>query len=546
MTTLEESPAPPVTVAPSPTLAARAISLRWVSAAEWWWLALIAALGAIARAGGLSTGTLYRDDAWVALTHRVALGTATRMVVTTPGFVLAERFWTGWFPHSLLVDQLPTFVASVAGIVIVGRLARWWGLSAPASLVAAGVVAASLADVQYATRLKPYAFDLLGACLILWLAERLRRNGAAGAWWLAAASVGVCCVSLTPVPLVVGVWVVLVADAAVRRRLTTRLVASAVAAAIGLAALYVAVRGGISPRLRHSWIGNYLVLSSPHGLVRSVRTITSGLVGGLGDTTPGLALHGLGSIDRVALIMLVLAGLVAWRRQLLGIGAIVAALAMSVPSLVPIGTGRTDAYLYPALAMLVAEGATVAWHLARRAGTAVAVGTLVAALCVSGLVAVDRVTHRPTYPGGNFAAVAKVVDATLAEHGRVVIGGTARWPWAYYVAHRVDIGYSDLYNNGYFPRSDDPRVVVIPGSPIEGGYAASAAAAVARVRGHCGNVVYVESSDWPSMPMSLLRALTTAGGLVVLRGPVSVPGYRYWILTSTLPCPSAASHAPAG
>lgn len=541
MTTTQEVAPPAPTRGPASSLAERLVGLGWIARAEWWWLLGIAAVGAFARAKGLSTGTLYRDDAWVALTHRVPIGTAARMVVTTPGFVLGERFWTTWFPHNLLVDQLPTFVASVAGIVVVGRLARWWGLSAPASLVAAGIVAASLADIEYATRLKPYAFDLLGACLVLWLAERVRRNGPSGAWALAAASVAVCCVSLTPVPLVVGVWVVIVADAAVGHRGASRVAAAGAATALGLVALYGAVRTGISPRLRHSWIGNYLVVTSPHGFVRSVRSIGDGLLRGLGDTTPGLGAHGLGSLDRVALVVLFVVGLSAWRRQLLSLGALAAAVAFSIPSLVPIGTGRTDAYLYPAIALVVAEGATVAWHLARKAGTAVALGVLVAALALAGLVGVDRLAHRPSYPGGNFAAVAVAVNAGLAQHRLVVIGGTARWPWTYYDVHHVHIAYSNLYNNGYTTVSDDPRVLIVAGSPIEGGYSRHVAEVARRVRAYCPGVVYVESDDWPSMPMSLLHAMTSTGGLVVTKGPVATPGYRYWLLVPTTPCPLPAS-----
>ena len=360
------------------------VELRWVTRHEWAWLWCVAAIGAVARVGGFSSGTLYRDDAWVALTTRVSLATAARMVVTTPGFVLGARAWIGWFPHTLWLEQLPTFVASVLGIVVVGRLARWWGLSAPASLVAAGLVAVAESDVLYATRVKPYAFDLLGACLVLWLAERCRRSGFRGAPWLAAASIAVCAISLTPVPLVLGVWVALGAEAAARRRLTPRLLGSA--------------------------------------------------------------------------------------------------------------------------------GVTAA-----------------------GLLAADRVLHRPSYPGGDFRPVSRLVARHLAGGGLVVIGGTARWPWAYYDAHPVVILHSDLYNNGYYPVSESPRVIVIPGSAIEGGYLAAAAAAARSVRGTCRPVLYVEAGDWRSMPTTLLRTLTATGGLAP-SAPRTLGGYRVWTLSPAHRC----------
>ena len=519
------------------------VELRWVTRHEWAWLWCVAAIGAVARVGGFSSGTLYRDDAWVALTTRVSLATAARMVVTTPGFVLGARAWIGWFPHTLWLEQLPTFVASVLGIVVVGRLARWWGLSAPASLVAAGLVAVAESDVLYATRVKPYAFDLLGACLVLWLAERCRRSGFRGAPWLAAASIAVCAISLTPVPLVLGVWVALGAEAAARRRLTPRLLGSAGVTAAGLLALWLAVRGGISPRLRTSWNGYYLVVSSAHGLWHSARTIVDGLVAGFGVTTPALGIRGLGTLDRVALLALFVLGLVRWRRQLLGLAAIASAVVCTIPSLVPLGTGRTDAYLYPAIAMIVAEGAAIAWRGARRLGEPVAVAALAASLVFVGLLAADRVLHRPSYPGGDFRPVSRLVARHLAGGGLVVIGGTARWPWAYYDAHPVVILHSDLYNNGYYPVSESPRVIVIPGSAIEGGYLAAAAAAARSVRGACRPVLYVEAGDWRSMPTTLLRTLTATGGLAP-SAPRTLGGYRVWTLSPAHRCDLRSSAGP--
>ena len=498
---------------------------------EWALLMVIAAVGAVARLG-FSKGTLFRDDAWVALTTRVPLGTAARMVVTTPGFVLGERAWIGWVPHSVAMDQLPTYLASVAGIIAVGRLARWWGLSAPASLFAAGVIAVASSDVTYATRVKPYAFDLLGAVVILWLAEKVRREGARSAPWLAVASIVVCAFSLTPVPLVLTVWVALGVDAVIRRRLGVRLACSGAATAVGLGALWLAVRGDVSPTLRSSWDGYYLQLSSLHGLTHSARTIVDGLVAGVGVTTPALGPHGLGTIDRVAIMVLLVCGLVASRRQLLCIAALAGAAILSIPSLVPLGTGRTDAYLYPAVALLIAEGAALLWRVVRRAPDQVAVTVLVAAVAFAGFLGADRVLHRPSYPGGNFAAVAAIVHRDLSSGELVVIGGTARWPWSYYDVNHVRIRFSHLYNNGYTTLSDDPRVTVVPGTPIEGGYAASVARVTAAVARHFCGVLYVESDDWPTMPMGLLESLVHAGGLTTAASHV-VDGYRYWELHPT-------------
>ena len=260
---------------------------------------------------------------------------------------------------------------------------------------------------------------------------------------------------------------------------------------------------------------------------------------GVGTTTPDLGLRGLGTLDRVGIIALFVLGLVRWRRQLLPLAGLAAAVVLSVPKLVPLGTGRTDAYLYPAIAMVVAEGATVAWRWVRRRRAELAVGVLALAVAFGGLLAADRVLHRPGYPGGDFRQVTAAIDQQLAHGGLVVVGGTARWPWAYYDAHRVRIVHSDLYNNGYFPRSDDARVLVIPGSAIEGGYQANADRAALVVAKKCRPVLYVEAGDWTSMPMGLLRTLTTSGGLEVTRGPNQLGSYRAWWLRPVHGCGGA-------
>jgi hypothetical protein len=328
----------------------------------------------------------------------------------------------------------------------------------------------------------------------------------------------------------------------VRRTVSVRLVASGAATAVGLGGLWLAVRGGVSPRLRASWDGYYLVVSSPHGLVHSARTIVDGLVAGIGDTTPALGLHGLGQLDRATLLVLFVVGLTAWRRQLLSLAAVGAAIVASVPSLVPLGTGRTDAYLYPALAMVIAEGAAVVWRLVRRGPRVLAMGVLAAALVLSGLLAIDRLSHRPRYPGGNFAAVSALIAQGLHDHDdRVVIGGTARWPWSYYDVRHVRVVHSDLYNNGYTTLSDNPWVYVIPGSAIEGGYLASARRVAMALRNSCRPVLYVESGDWPSMPMGLLDQLEGPGRLTVAEGPVLIGGYRVWTLFGGQGCHAAPS-----
>ena len=113
-----------------------------------------------------------------------------------------------------------------------------------------------------------------------------------------------------------------------------------------------------------------------------------------------------------------------------------------------------------------------------------------------------------------------LVDQGLAHGDRVVIGGTARWPWTYYDVRHVRIVHSDLYNNGYTTLSDDPRVDRHPGLGDRGRLPGDASQrARTALRGTCRAVLYVESDDWPSMPMTLLHQLEATGAAAVRPGP---------------------------
>jgi hypothetical protein len=56
-------------------------------------LVAIVIVGAWLRLTEVTSHGLFRDDAWVALSSRVSMGTALRMGATAPGFTLIERAW---------------------------------------------------------------------------------------------------------------------------------------------------------------------------------------------------------------------------------------------------------------------------------------------------------------------------------------------------------------------------------------------------------------------------------------------------------------------
>lgn len=490
-----------------------------------WALGAITLVGLWCRLAALSRGSLFRDDAWVALTRRVPLHEAWHMVGTAPGFTLLEREWTALTQPSTLLAQLPTLGASLAAIIAVGLAARYVGLGRGAALGAAALVAIGPISAAYATHLKPYASDELVAALVLVAAERYRRGGSA--WPLALVGLLGVALSFSVAPVVLGAAAVVVA-LGVRRHRTRELVAPGLVAAVPLALLYLAARKGISPRLTRSWSANFVNWHSLHGLVHSIVHIIDGLLWGFVETTPHWHVPGLSKLVIVATILAVLVGAFTSTRRLPATAGLVAAAILAGAHVAPLGTGRTDAYLYPALAVLAAGGLEAAVGFATRWRRAAGRIVLAGAVAVVGFLGADIAAHRPTYPGGSIDPVAADAREVLGHHGAVLIEGTARWPWTYYEVHRVRLVFSGLYNTGFAPLSDQRAVVIMRGTDIEGGY--DPAGAVARVERY-SEVLYVRTDDWPGLGDPLARAFAVSCFVPVRHA--HPPGYLVEWLTRT-------------
>mgnify|MGYP006271890193 FL=1 len=152
-------------------------------------LPLIVLFGAWTRLSGFTKHELWFDDAWVAVPTKVGLGEAIHMVNTTPLFSLFMRQWILWGPEATWWSQIPAFATGLVAIVAVYRLIRFFNFSQTLALLSALVIAASPIVIDYSTHLKQYNLDIIFAALILWLAERWRRDPQLrGAMWLALTS----------------------------------------------------------------------------------------------------------------------------------------------------------------------------------------------------------------------------------------------------------------------------------------------------------------------------------------------------------------------
>jgi len=494
----EASPAEPATGQRSSFIERRSV----------WILAAIVVLGAIPRARQLSSGTLYPDDAWVALTNHFGLSTSVHMLVTSPGFTLFTQWWTGLAPTTTWFDQLPDLVSSIAGIVAVYALIRWNRLDRWVALSGAALLAVSTEATSFATHLKPYPDDVLLACALLYAAERCRRSMSSRNLAMLAAVAGACAAwSFSSAIVVAGAYLMVTLVWLRRREATAALVLSGTAAMAVIGAIYLGiVHRQTTSSLAHYWHEHYLSTSSIGSLLRSSRRAVNGVFGDQLAFTPHHMLHLVGRIDEWVLLGLAIAGaLAALRQRLLSLCVLVVVVVCALAHLIPLGSNRTDAYLFPALLLLIGSGLawtgrTVHRHAPRMVSTGLsALGIVWLSACLVLNAAVP-----PRYPGGDLRHVADVARTMVAAHPGTVllIEGTARWPWAYGEDPNVTLIFGQGFNTGYAPVSSRTSVVIMPASSAETAFSARWAATHVAGASNLVTVAY----NFPGLPEPTLIA----------------------------------------
>jgi hypothetical protein len=411
---------------------------------------LLCGVGAALRVPGLTRADPWFDDAWATLPSRVPLSSAVHMVVTTPLYAFALRWWIELRPTQTWWSQLPALAFGIAGIAAVYGLIRALGYSRLAAFAAGAVVVAGPIAVAYSSRLKEYPVDLLCACLVLWLVERWRSQPTRrGLVLLAVASIGCLWVSASTAAVVGGAAVVVVVVAWTRRDLRRDAVVLVGALAAASAGLWAVFLRHVPSQLRTNWRTNgYLFgYSSGRHVIYEFQQTFSGLAHGfvgvpIPYTFQGFALRGLpmtlAIVTCVALIALVappVAEVIASRGSTVPPTAAAAAtmLLAVLGTLVgasPLGDGRTDEVLYPALLVLLVGAATT---LARQASGAARTRDVarVATVVVIGVGAVwFGTTHVAAYPPTGLRAVIAGLRTKLLPGDVVVVDGYESFTWA--------------------------------------------------------------------------------------------------------------------
>ena len=432
------------------------------------------------RAHGFSGLGLFRDDAWVALSSQVGIGTAWHMWSTAPGIFFVQRTFADFTPGTTAWQQLPAFVAGVACIPVMYALVRFFGPGRLVALAAALVVSLSPICVTYSTRVKEYQADFLLTCLVLATAEAVRRRAEQRtvAGLVAAAVLAFLC-SASLAPVIVGAWVAVLVgaprDPGHRWRPPLGLLMAAAATAVGCFLVALAFYAHPSPALTDFWRAYFLQHGSLRALVDSLGTtswqLVAQLVAGLPSSGPLRAV--------IVLLWLVLSVAGSYRNasMLAPALAVAAAFVASAAHQLPLGTGRTDEYLYPALLLLAAAGvarigAAAARGLARRGRGLVVAAAIVgmgAAVALAGVYVDHAYTTRPVYPGVAVRTLAAEVQRDEQPGDRVFVSELLRYPWAYDEDHPPAVRFGSDWSTKFTVLSTDPGVFIAPSEDYEGG-----------------------------------------------------------------------------
>jgi hypothetical protein len=431
-------------------------------------LGVVTVMGAFMRLRGWTSLGMWRDDAWVVLSSRVGIGTAWHMWATAPGFSFVERSFVALRPGSTRWAQVIPLTVGIAAVPAVYGLARLYELSRRAALVLATAVCISPVCVMYSSHVKEYGTDLLLSCLLLGLTELARRRRTSrSVVTLGAASVLTFATSASVGPEIVACWIALVVAGGTRQHLVTRVLPPAAGAALGCGAVAELFYRHISPALSQFWSGFYLVHSAFGAFWASVIGSFWRVNDGLFDLP--VRSTTFNDIVGLALAALLLFGVTKSPAMRAPALTVLSAFVVSGLKVAPLGTGRTDEYLYPALLLLFGAGCSRllsvrSWSVARPAQ--VLAWTVVAGLAV--VLMVNAYVTAPGYPAENVVGLAALVRHDELPGDHIFVSELMRYPWALYEDRKPDIVLGSEWSAGFTVLSTAPNTFIVPSEYYEG------------------------------------------------------------------------------
>lgn len=425
--------------------------------------AALAAVAAVLRLPSLGPDSLYRDDTWQALATRAnGFGDLLRTGVTAPGYAALLRGWSALAGTSTTALQVPALVAGTCLPALVYLLGRRWGLSRPATAVAATLLVAGDIAVSMSARVKPFGLDAVVAVGLIWLGTRTLELPGASRRWIAlvAASIGALVFSASTLPVTAGVAFVCLV---VAWRAGVMRVAAPALAALGVAAAgwYVAVLAPArTGELHDFWRGNYAPLTDGVGGLRHLRVLVEAFLGYAAPEklmSVRLLVWLLGVVAGAGAVVLVRRGRCA-QAGLAGLPIVIAA-GLATLELAPFGTGRTDLYLLPGLALLVAAAIDAIANA--RPALAPAAAVVVAAM----LVAAATPALHGTYPDEDLRGAVLAADAARGPGTVTIVLPEFAYAWAFYRGGPVMVRDDERAMTGFTPLAE-PDVLLLPGFQV--------------------------------------------------------------------------------
>jgi hypothetical protein len=432
-------------------------------------LFVLTIIGALVRARGLSSLGLWRDDAWVGLSTKVGIGTAWHMWVTAPGFYFVERTLSLVDPGSTAWSQVFPFALGLGAIPAMYATARTFSFSRRCGLALAFLVCVSPVAVIYSTHIKEYGADCLVSCAVLVVGEMARRQcSTRHLRHLALVSVVGFSISASVGPEIVAVWLALVVLTRPRGDVVASIGPSLAATALGCGCIAALFYRHLSPYIGKPWAGWYVVHTSVTALAGSLVTtgwrVESHLLD-LPPVSPAVCL-----LLFLAVNGLIVLGACRSPRMVAPALVVAGALTTSALGITPLGTGRTDEYLYPALLMLLGAGLGKAIEVVRpfiSRPTRWAGVTLVGVLGVAALG--GALALASPYPGENVQALAATVRAHELPGDHIVVDELMSYPWALYEDRIPHIVFGSNWSTGFTVVSTDPHTFLVPSEYYEGG-----------------------------------------------------------------------------
>jgi len=420
---------------------------------------LLTVASGLLRVGDLAPSSLWLDDAWVAVVHRVSYFDAVDTGVTAPGFAFSLKVWFDLVGFSELGSQLPAYVAgsvaaAAAFVVLRGRVHV-------AIAVGAGIaVAFAPIHIEQSVHVKQYTIEVLLAFLIVSCGLRALDEPEKAARLRDLAVVSTVAILFSFVLLsVVASALIVVAVVAARKdgRAAVRPLAWLMLPVVSSGVLYVSlIRFRLHDGLRAFWAPHYIDTGS------GIRVGLESTLGRLHEV-----LEGFSSLppEATSIVVVVALGALLARRVsyfCITVLPILFAIILAALERAPLGGGRTDLYLFAPLLIGAALGTGVLLDLAserrplaaprRRAASVFGVAVLVGVTAAQWL----SLDVRP-YPNEDLRPLIEILEENR-QPGDVVL--------LYYISQ---YGYG-LYADGSFEVSptqspyrldfDDSRLIV--------------------------------------------------------------------------------------